>query len=135
MGQGAILFLSIERVSHIIPLYYLFSSVKRSIEQTNEKDGITRTFAIQDGLDKDRWGLDRLDQYQCVMCNSTNRNGEELSGQYRYNWTGQGVLAYIIDSGIQGTHREFTTTDDNGRQRKHRIKSSYVWSKFSIGFE
>ena len=42
------------------------------------------------------WGLDRIDQ----------RN-RPLSGTYTYNWTGSGVRAYVIDTGIRTTHNEF----------------------------
>ncbi|MHB1064765.1 MAG: S8 family peptidase [Georgenia sp.] len=40
------------------------------------------------------WGLDRIDQ----------RRG--LDGAYRYETTGAGVTAYVIDSGIRATHRD-----------------------------
>lgn len=43
------------------------------------------------------WGLDRIDQ----------RNNPYLDGVYRYNRTGQGVDAYIVDSGILLSHNEF----------------------------
>jgi subtilisin family serine protease len=42
------------------------------------------------------WGLDRIDQ----------RN-RPLSGTYTYNWTGSGVRAYIIDTGIRTSHTQF----------------------------
>jgi aqualysin 1 len=42
------------------------------------------------------WGLDRIDQ----------RN-RPLNGTYIYNWTGSGVRAYIIDTGIRTTHTQF----------------------------
>lgn len=42
------------------------------------------------------WGLDRIDQ----------RN-RPLSGTYTYNWTGSGVRAYVIDTGIRTTHAQF----------------------------
>jgi subtilisin family serine protease len=42
------------------------------------------------------WGLDRIDQ----------RN-RPLNGTYVYNWTGSGVRAYIIDTGIRTTHTQF----------------------------
>jgi subtilisin family serine protease len=43
------------------------------------------------------WGLDRIDQ----------RNNPSLDGIYRYNRTGQGVDAYVVDSGILMSHSEF----------------------------
>lgn len=43
------------------------------------------------------WGLDRIDQ-----------RGLPLSTTYTYNYTGAGVTAYIIDTGINSNHNEFT---------------------------
>ena len=43
------------------------------------------------------WGLDRIDQRSLP-----------LNGLYTYTQTGAGVTAYIIDTGILGTHTEFT---------------------------
>ena len=42
------------------------------------------------------WGLDRVDQRNLPLNNS-----------YTYNATGQGVTAYIIDTGILASHNEF----------------------------
>jgi len=42
------------------------------------------------------WGLDRVDQRQLP-----------LDGAYSYNRTGDGVTAYIVDSGIRFSHHEF----------------------------
>ena len=42
------------------------------------------------------WGLDRVDQRSLP-----------LSGSYRYDGTGAGVTAYIIDSGIRKAHTQF----------------------------
>ncbi len=43
------------------------------------------------------WGLDRIDQRDRL-----------LDTQYHYNYTGSGVDAYILDTGILATHVEFT---------------------------
>jgi subtilisin family serine protease len=42
------------------------------------------------------WGLDRIDQRNLP-----------LSGSYTYNYTGAGVTAYIIDTGILASHTDF----------------------------
>jgi aqualysin 1 len=42
------------------------------------------------------WGLDRIDQRNLPLSNS-----------YTYNFTGAGVSAYIIDTGIRVSHNEF----------------------------
>jgi subtilisin family serine protease len=58
-----------------------------------EEDGLVTLNATQSGA---TWGLDRIDQ----------RN-RPLSGTYTYNWTGSGVRAYIIDTGIRPSHSNF----------------------------
>ena len=42
------------------------------------------------------WGLDRIDQHDLP-----------LNASYRYRSTGQGVRAYVIDTGIRTSHSEF----------------------------
>jgi subtilisin family serine protease len=49
------------------------------------------------------WGLDRIDQ----------RN-RPLSGTYTYNYTGLGVHAYIVDTGINASHSQFSGRIGNG---------------------
>jgi subtilisin family serine protease len=58
-----------------------------------EEDGEVTISATQSGA---TWGLDRIDQRDLPL-NST----------YTYNYTGAGVRAYIIDTGILATHSEF----------------------------
>jgi subtilisin family serine protease len=59
-----------------------------------EADGVVSIEATQSGA---TWGLDRIDQANLP-----------LSGTYTYTRTGAGVRAYIVDTGILGTHVEFT---------------------------
>jgi serine protease len=58
-----------------------------------EEDGIMTADATQSNPP---WGLDRIDQ----------RN-RPLSGTYTFNWTGSGVFAYVIDTGIRTAHTQF----------------------------
>ena len=58
-----------------------------------EEDQVYTADATQTGA---TWGLDRIDQ----------RN-RPLNGTYIYNWTGSGVRAYIIDTGIRTAHTQF----------------------------
>jgi subtilisin family serine protease len=58
-----------------------------------EEDGVVTADVTQTGA---TWGIDRIDQ----------RN-RPLDGNYNYNWTGSGVRAYVIDTGIRTTHTQF----------------------------
>jgi len=49
------------------------------------------------------WGLDRIDQRNLPLNNS-----------YTYNFTGAGVHAYIIDTGIRVSHQQFAGRTGNG---------------------
>lgn len=58
-----------------------------------EEDGIVTADATQSNPP---WGLDRIDQ----------RN-RPLNAIYTFNWTGAGVFAYVIDTGILTSHTQF----------------------------
>jgi aqualysin 1 len=58
-----------------------------------EEDSLMYASTIQTGA---TWGLDRIDQ-----------RDRPLNGNYTYNWTGSGVRAYIIDTGIRTSHTQF----------------------------
>ncbi|MCA1619620.1 MAG: S8 family peptidase [Acidobacteria bacterium] len=58
-----------------------------------EEDGVMTASATQSNA---TWGLDRIDQ-----------RDRPLNGTYVYNWTGSGVRAYIIDTGIRTSHTQF----------------------------
>jgi serine protease len=80
------------------------------------------------------WGLDRIDQSNCVHCenehvpNGTKSSVNGSTNRYHYDWDGTGVTAYVIDSGIQALHNEFTGTqyvagDDGGSMMTTKITS------------
>lgn len=58
-----------------------------------EEDSVTFVSGVQTSSD---WGLDRIDQRDLP-----------LNGAFMYSQTGNGVNAYVIDSGIRVTHAEF----------------------------
>ena len=49
------------------------------------------------------WGIDRIDQHELP-----------LNAIYTYNYTGAGVHVYVVDTGIDSTHNEFTGRVGNG---------------------
>lgn len=65
-----------------------------------EEDGFTSVDATQTGA---TWGLDRVDQRDLP-----------LNGTYVYNTTASNVHAYIIDTGVLGTHSQFSGRMGNG---------------------
>jgi subtilisin family serine protease len=65
-----------------------------------EPDQSIEAFATQSPA---TWGLDRIDQRDLP-----------LSSSYTYNQTGQGVNAYVIDTGIRAAHQEFAGRIGNG---------------------
>jgi serine protease len=58
-----------------------------------EEDGVVTADATQSNPP---WGLDRIDQ-----------RSRPLSATYTFNWTGSGVRAYVIDTGILTSHTQF----------------------------
>jgi len=65
-----------------------------------ELDGVVTASAVQLGA---TWGLDRIDQTSLPL--NTN---------YEYTTTGSGVTAYVIDTGIQLNHPDFSPAATNG---------------------
>nr|BFF22311.1 hypothetical protein GCM10025732_02760 [Glycomyces mayteni] len=65
-----------------------------------EQNAAFTTQATQTGA---TWGIDRIDQRNLP-----------LSGTYTYNYTGAGVHAYIVDTGINASHTQFSGRVGNG---------------------
>jgi len=65
-----------------------------------EADQVFHTLATQTPA---TWGLDRIDQRDLPLNNT-----------YNYNQTGQGVHAYIIDTGVRASHQQFAGRMGNG---------------------
>ncbi|AVP99828.1 alkaline serine protease [Ahniella affigens] len=65
-----------------------------------EEDGYVYANATQTGA---TWGIDRTDQRDLP-----------LNSSYTYNTTASNVHAYIIDTGVLGTHTQFTGRMGNG---------------------
>ena len=59
-----------------------------------EEDGVVTADATQNNPPS--WGLDRIDQRNLP-----------LNAIYTFNWTGSGVRAYVIDTGIRTAHSQF----------------------------
>ena len=59
-----------------------------------EEDGVVTADATQNNPPS--WGLDRIDQRNLP-----------LNAVYTFNWTGSGVRAYVIDTGIRTAHSQF----------------------------
>ncbi|MFD0726501.1 S8 family serine peptidase [Lysobacter brunescens] len=65
-----------------------------------EEDGIMSISATQTNA---TWGIDRVDQRDLP-----------LNQTYNYDTTASGVHAYVIDTGLLGTHSQFTNRVGNG---------------------
>ena len=65
-----------------------------------EEDGFAQAHATQAGAP---WGLDRVDQRDLPR-----------NGSYTYNTSAANVHAYVLDTGVLGTHSQFTGRMGNG---------------------
>eukprot|EP01138_Halocafeteria_seosinensis_P011985 gb/GECG01012248.1/.p1 GENE.gb/GECG01012248.1/~~gb/GECG01012248.1/.p1 ORF type:complete len:645 (+),score=61.19 gb/GECG01012248.1/:1-1935(+) len=92
--EGAVLNLSPER--HLLQWIRKRAEVERF--EADSKVSLAATSTRNVTTDStEYWNLDRIDQ----------RTDAELDGHYSYTYTGEGINAYIIDSGIRLTHNEF----------------------------
>jgi subtilisin family serine protease len=76
------------RVSDAARMGLLRDSRVRSIERDRE-------FRAEEVVPASTWGLDRIDQRK------------SMDGFYAYSATGQGVHAYVVDTGIRYSHEDF----------------------------
>ncbi|MDX3663235.1 S8 family peptidase [Streptomyces sp. ID05-26A] len=100
------------QVGHVYDTVFQGFSVKMSDAQARrlaadpsveyvERDQVVSIQATQ--VNPPSWGLDRIDQRNLP-----------LDQRYTYNSTGSGVNAYIIDTGVRITHRDFGGRAKNG---------------------
>jgi subtilisin family serine protease len=100
------------QVGHVYDTVFQGFSVKMSDAQARrlaadpsvdyvERDQVVSIQATQ--TNPPSWGLDRIDQRNLP-----------LDQRYTYNSTGSGVNAYIIDTGVRITHRDFGGRAKNG---------------------
>ncbi|MDZ7790182.1 MAG: S8 family peptidase [Xanthomonadales bacterium] len=93
--------------SHVLPAFVVEAgpkSVARLLEDDRvayvEEDGIVSINATQNNA---TWGLDRMDQRDLP-----------LDGSYTYETTASNVHTYIVDTGVLGSHNEFSGRMGNG---------------------
>jgi subtilisin family serine protease len=100
------------QIGHVYDTVFQGFSVKMSDAQARrlaadpsveyvERDQVVSIQATQ--TNPPSWGLDRIDQRNLP-----------LDQRYTYNSTGSGVNAYIIDTGVRITHRDFGGRAKNG---------------------
>ncbi|SFR28490.1 Peptidase inhibitor I9 [Lentzea waywayandensis] len=100
------------QVGHVYDAVFQGFSIKMSDAQARrlaadpsveyvERDQVVSIQATQ--VNPPSWGLDRIDQRNLP-----------LDQRYTYNSTGSGVNAYIIDTGVRITHRDFGGRARNG---------------------
>ncbi len=82
-------FVEADRVVKIVPIIAGASGAETEADLSGMEPDATQRPAT--------WGLDRIDQRDLP-----------LNDTYTYNFTGQGVNAYVIDTGIRPSHNEFT---------------------------
>jgi subtilisin family serine protease len=73
-----------------------------------QPDRVKEVQATQPIGDPDLWGLDRIDT-RCVGAPCG------LRGSYVYGSSGANVTAYVVDTGVRGSHREFRRTNGTSR--------------------
>lgn len=82
-----------------------------------EQDRVVMANGVQSDA---TWGLDRIDQ-----------DSLPLDQTYNYNYTGEGVNVYVLDTGLRASHTEFAGRVGEGRNFANH--ASGIWSIF-FGF-
>jgi subtilisin family serine protease len=96
------------------PQVELVSEVEQYAWGPEEGDGDGINFELEpgdlepEGLQSNPpWGLDAIDG--SIPQGAPNPNTGRSNGQYLYNATGAGVVAFVLDSGIFNQHEDFST--------------------------
>eukprot|EP00668_Euglena_longa_P017199 GGOE01021562.1.p1 GENE.GGOE01021562.1~~GGOE01021562.1.p1 ORF type:complete len:733 (+),score=209.24 GGOE01021562.1:61-2259(+) len=84
-------------------LEQLHNLTNNSWVESIEEDAVVTASTVE-SVSSTLWNLDRIDQHTTTG-----------DGSFQYEYTGQGVYIYVLDTGILGTHQEFTGRVTDGK--------------------